>query len=313
MQRRRSCATRCARRSSRSRQKPGDEGSERLVLYRKKLRSGERRLSASNPRRKFRHGRRARLPPRLPPPRRPGLGLGTEPALALRGIDPSLVVRLTTRSMVDPHSLAADVPLDPATAARTLPGLGGRALDPLTLPPPPRRHEVATPQPPFRSSCRPLVGYIVHRVVPVRERPSLAHHPPIEVLAPDATHGHDSPVTVPVALLAGNRPPTDTPRKRTGRLGPASPAAAAGDAGLLRLWRVDAVQTNALAGHPNRIPIRHRGAAVELRMCGRQPGDNHQGKNGGDNSEQDLGLPGLNSRVRAMRPPRVPYSRAENR
>ena len=45
-------------------------------------------------------------------------------------------------------------------------------------------------------------------------------------------------------------------------------------------------------------------------MCGRQPGDSHQGKNGDDNSEQDLGLPGLNSRVRAMRPPRVPYSRA---
>ena len=36
MQRRRSCANRYARRSSRSRQKPGDEGAERLVLYRKK-------------------------------------------------------------------------------------------------------------------------------------------------------------------------------------------------------------------------------------------------------------------------------------
>ena len=215
--------------------------------------------------------------------------------------------------MVDPHSLAADVPLDPATATGTLPGLGGPALDPLTLPPPPRRHEVTPPQPPLRSSRRTLVGHIVRRVFPVRERPSLAHHPPIEVLAPDPADGHDSPVTVPVALLAGYRPPADTPRKRTGRLGPASPAPTAGDAGLLRLWRVDAVQTNALAGQPNRIPIRHQGATGELRMDGRRPGDSHQGKNSGNNSEQDLGLPGLDSRVRAMKAPRVPGSRAGSR
>ena len=198
--------------------------------------------------------------------------------------------------MVDPHSLAADVPLDSATATGTLPGLGGPALDPLTLPPPPRRHEVTAPK---AALCRfrgPLVGHIVRREFPVRERPSLAHHPPIEVLAPDTADGHDSPVTVPVALLAGYRPPADTPCKRTGRLGPASPAPTAGDAGLLRLWRVDAVQTNALAGHPNRVPVRHRGATGELRMDGRRVGDSQQGKNGGDNLEQDLRLPGLDSR-----------------
>ena len=36
-------------------------------------------------------------------------------------------------------------------------------------------------------------------------------------------------------------------------------------------------------------------------MDGRRVGDSQQGKNGGDNLEQDLRLPGLDSRVRAMR------------
>ena len=51
---------------------------------------------------------------RPPPPRRPRLGLGAEPTLAARRVDPGPLVELPSGDVVDPAPAPTDVPLDPA-------------------------------------------------------------------------------------------------------------------------------------------------------------------------------------------------------
>ena len=86
---------------------------------------------------------------RAPPPCRPGLGLGTEPSLAFRGVDAGTFVEPAARHVVDARAALADVSLDGAPPAPLAGGCGGsgfvNARETLALAPLPGRDHVAAP------------------------------------------------------------------------------------------------------------------------------------------------------------------------
>ena len=162
--------------------------------------------------------------------------------------------------MIDARARAADVPLD-----ATLAGVGAnRRPKTFPAPPIPRGHERASPEPATGVLRSPLLGDIVGRVFPVRERPALGDHPRIDVLAGYSTHCHDAPVAVAITLLACDGPSGKALAERARGSPSATPGLALGPAGLSALRRVDAMEPDLVAGDLEAVPIGHRGRAREL-------------------------------------------------
>ena len=132
----------------------------------------------------------------------PGLGLATEPTLPLRSVESRPRVRLPARHVVDARPTPADIPLDAALAGI----VPSSALKPLSAPPARRHHEVAPPHAAPGRLRRGLLRHVVARVLRVHHRPPLRDHPRVQVLAGEAAHGDDAPVTIAVPLLTRGRP-----------------------------------------------------------------------------------------------------------
>jgi hypothetical protein len=154
-------------------------------------------------------------------------------------------------------------------------GLTGRATD---APPPARRwtrhshgRTKALRQMPLRRPRRRFVGDEVLRVSPIGDGPALAHHPGTDARAAHAARGDQASVAVAGPRLAGHGSPADVLGQRIrGRLA-APPWLATEVTQLAGLWRVDAVQSDTLPVHLDRVAVDDRGDADDVgSMCTRR-------------------------------------------
>jgi hypothetical protein len=88
----------------------------------------------------------------------------------------------------------------------------------------------------------PFFGDLSIRVLPERQRPSLFHYPPVDVLVADPADGDHPPEPIAGALFAADGPLADPIGERQRRLLPSAVRLAGDGAELLGLRRVDAVR-----------------------------------------------------------------------
>ena len=85
------------------------------------------------------------------------------------------------------------------------------------------------------------------------ERPPLRDHPRVHVLACEPAHRNDTPV--PVAVLAGNRPPCETFAKRTGGSCAAPPSLTSRTTGRFRLGGINTIEPDRLPANLERVSV----------------------------------------------------------
>ena len=212
--------------------------------------------------------RRGASPARSTPTRRPRLGVGAEPPLAVRRTDACICIAGISRHVVQAlPAVAADISLDVAgagVAGRSAPGIPAGGLKAFATAPVPGLNEFAAPEPAPRGLRRRLLVHVRPRVPAERQCPSLSYQPSVDVPPAVPAYGDDASVTIP--FFASDRAAVDSAGQRLGCPATAGPAATPVEAGLSALRRIDAPETDALVTDFNRVAVEHARNPRQIRL-----------------------------------------------
>ena len=119
-------------------------------------------------------------------------------------------------------------------------------------PPVPWHVEIARPDVESTFSSSVLVGNIIPRISPERDRPAIGDHPTVQVFASLKAHGDDATVAIDVARLTANGRASNPVGQGQASLLSTTPVfAGRPNARLPTLWGIDAKETNPLAVNLN--------------------------------------------------------------
>jgi hypothetical protein len=129
----------------------------------------------------------------------------------------------------------------------------------LPVSPVPRRIERSAPNAIARHMGRILVSDIGCRVMAIGQRPAVAHHPGVQILARGRTNSDDTAILVHVMWNTVDRLASDPIRQGERRLLATSVLIAARLAKLIMFRRIDAKQTDALPVDLDCVAVDDRG------------------------------------------------------
>ena len=115
----------------------------------------------------------------------------------------------------------------------------------------------AGPKTTMRGSRRIFVGNVIQRVFPEGDCLALLNHPPADIYAVHRTERDHPPVTVRVAMGAGDVAPADVLGERAGRVQAARIDRAVFSTTLRQLGTVDTPQSDARFANLDRVAVNH--------------------------------------------------------
>ena len=117
--------------------------------------------------------------------------------------------------------------------------------------------KLASPKTTMRGPRGIFVRNVIQRVFPEGDCLTLLNHPPADIYAVHCAHRHHAPVTVRVAMGAGDVAPADVFGERAGCIKAARIEGAIYGATLRQLRRVDAPQSDARFANLDRVAVNY--------------------------------------------------------
>ena len=117
--------------------------------------------------------------------------------------------------------------------------------------------KLASPKTTMRGPRGIFVRNVIQRVFPEGDRLALLNHPTADIYAGHGAHCHHPPVTVGIAMGAGDVAPADVLGERVGCIEAARIKGAVFAATLRQLRRVNAPQSDARFANLDRVAVNH--------------------------------------------------------